>query len=246
MHHLTWFSCGDASAVASKLAIKKYEEIDVVYCDTGSEHSDNTRFLKDIEKWLGQEIITMKNEKYKDIWDVFEKERWLVGVKGARCTTELKKWVRHQIEADYDIQIFGYTIEERHRAERLLEQNPEIKAEFPLIDNQLSKQDCLALLAEADIEIPMMYKLGYRNNNCIGCVKGGAGYWNKIRVDFPGVFDRMAKVERNLNAAINKTFKGGKRKKMFLDELPTNMGNYQAEPDISCGVMCQIALDIYS
>ena len=23
------------------------------------------------------------------------------------------------------------------------------------------------------IEIPVMYRLGYNNNNCVGCVKGG-------------------------------------------------------------------------
>ena len=32
--------------------------------------------------------------------------------------------------------------------------------------------------------------MGYNNNNCIGCIKGGMGYWNKIRVDFPEVFEK--------------------------------------------------------
>ena len=40
-----------------------------------------------------------------------------------------------------------------------------------------------------------MYKLGYNNNNCIGCVKGGQAYWNKIRIDFPETFNKMAKLE---------------------------------------------------
>jgi len=39
---IAWFSCGAASAIAAKLAIKKYGYIvEVVYMDTGSEHSDN-------------------------------------------------------------------------------------------------------------------------------------------------------------------------------------------------------------
>ena len=47
---LSWFSCGDASAVASKLAVEKYgDRCEVVYCDTlAHEHPDNFRFLKDI------------------------------------------------------------------------------------------------------------------------------------------------------------------------------------------------------
>jgi hypothetical protein len=48
---LAWFSCGDASAVAAKLACEKYgERCQVIHCDTlAYEHPDNRRFLKDEE-----------------------------------------------------------------------------------------------------------------------------------------------------------------------------------------------------
>jgi hypothetical protein len=83
-----------------------------------------------------------------------------------------------------------------------------------------------------------MYRLGYPNNNCIGCVKGGAGYWNKIRFDFPDAFEKMAKQERKMNVAINKRMDGEKRIPIFLDELPVNMGRIESEPNIECGVLC--------
>jgi len=99
------------------------------------------------------------------------------------------------------------------------------------------------MVARAGIEIPKMYQLGYKNNNCIGCPKGQSGYWNKIRVDFPEVFKRMSKVERKLNVAINKSYAGdGKRKRVFLDELEPDVGNYKFEPDISCGLLCQLTI----
>ncbi|MHC3124971.1 hypothetical protein NL42_15075, partial [Acinetobacter sp. GN11] len=82
-----------------------------------------------------------------------------------------------------------------------------------------------------------MYKLGYLNNNCIGCVKGGAGYWNKIRKDFPEVFNRMAKVERDIGHSILKNDDGP----VFLDELKPNVGRYKDEPDIDCSFSCVIA-----
>jgi len=64
---VVWFSCGAASAVASKYALKKYgNDVDLVYCDTGGEHESNMRFLKDCEKWFDREIIILKNPKYKD------------------------------------------------------------------------------------------------------------------------------------------------------------------------------------
>ena len=71
---------------------------------------------------------------------------------------------------------------------------------------------------------------GYHNNNCVGCVKGGAGYWNKIRVDFPEAFERMARLELEIGAHI---IKG----KHYLDELPQDAGRWEDE-DIECGVLC--------
>ena len=240
---LVWFSCGAASAVAAKLAVQKYgDRCEVLYCDTlAYEHPDNKRFMDDVAKWLGVEIRVLASSKYKDIFDVFRKTGWLVGPKGARCTTELKKNVRKAYQRPDDIHVFGLTSDESERIERFEDQN-DVNAEWVLRDANYTKKDCYQALAQAGIELPAMYKLGYNNNNCIGCVKGGAGYWNKIRVDFPDAFDRMAKVERELNVAIIRTTKvvDGKpvRQKVFLDELDPNAGRDVPQPDIDCGALC--------
>ena len=228
---LAWFSCGDASAVAAKLSVEKYgERCEVLYCDTFAyEHPDNRRFLNDIQKWIGQEIKVLRSEEYSDIYDVFEKTRFLRSRYGARCTTELKKNVRKAYQKVDDIHIFGFTVDEKHRVERFHKENPELFAEFPLVEEGLSKADCHRRVRDAGIELPAMYRLGYHNNNCIGCVKGGKGYWNKIRRDFPESFARMASMERKLNFALCG---------IFLDELPPDAGYYKDEPDIECGVLC--------
>ena len=238
MRTLVWFSCGAASAVAAKLAVDKYPDCEVLYCDTlAYEHPDNMRFLKDVEKWIGKEIKLLKSEKYTDIFDVFDKTGWLIGVGGARCTTELKKNVRKQYERPGDLHIFGLTKDEAKRIERFEDQNADIKVEWIL--EETTKKDCYRIVQEAGIDLPMMYKLGYNNNNCIGCVKGQAGYWNKIRVDFPEAFDRMAKQERKMGVAINKSYAGdGKRKRIFLDELNPNYVRNVPLPDIECGAIC--------
>jgi 3'-phosphoadenosine 5'-phosphosulfate sulfotransferase (PAPS reductase)/FAD synthetase len=232
-----WFSCGVTSAVAAKLAIEQHPGAIVAYCDTGSEHVDNKRFITDCERWFGRPIQILKSEKYSDIWDVFAKTRYLSGVKGARCTTELKKLVRRAFEDPDDVQVFGFDASESHRAERFRANNPEVALSTPLIDRGLTKEACLDLLREAGIELPAMYKLGYRNNNCIGCVKGQAGYWNKIRKDFPETFARMAAVEREIGAAICKTEAGGKRVAVYLDALDPMAGKYK-DLEITCGLFC--------
>lgn len=238
---LCWFSCGSASAVAAKLMVEKYgDRCEVLYCDTFAyEHPDNRRFFDEVQTWLEREIKVLKSDKYTDIYDVFDKTGWLVGVAGARCTTELKANVRKAYQTVDDIHVFGFTADEQDRIELFGHRNPELFAEFPLYANGITKRDCHHRIREAGIEQPAMYRLGYRNNNCIGCVKGQAGYWNKIRVDFPEAFDRMAKQERKMDAAINKRFVDGKRIRIFLDELPPDMGTHEEELDIECGVLCQ-------
>ena len=237
---LVWFSCGAASAVAAKIACDKYPEAEVLYCDTlAYEHPDNLRFLKDVSRWMKRDITILKSRKYTDIFDVFKKTGWLVGVGGARCTTELKKNVRRQYQREGDVHIFGLTSDEESRISRFEVQNPSLELEWVLEDAGISKSDCYRIVQEAGIALPTMYLLGYNNNNCIGCVKGQQGYWNKIRVDFPASFDRMALVEREMNVAICKSYAGdGKRKRVFLDELDPNAGRDVPMPDIECGVLC--------
>jgi len=211
---LSWFSCGAASAIASKLAVEKYgERCEVLYCDTlAYEHPDNQRFLWDVERWIGMEIKLLHSKEYADIMDVFKKTRWLVGNRGARCTTEMKKIPHKEYQRPDDVQVFGFTASEGKRIERFKRENFEVITDFILYDRGIDKDECYARLRHAGIELPRMYQLGYKNNNCIGCVKGGMGYWNKIRQDFPEDFIRMAKVERELGATILKDRRGGEVK----------------------------------
>ena len=128
--------------------------------------------------------------------------------------------------------IWGYDVGERNRAERLLESMPQFEHRFPLIEKQLTKEDCHGILRELGIKRPAMYELGYRNNNCIGCVKGGMGYWNKIRKDFPEVFAERARQEREIGCScING---------VFLDELDPDRGRLEDEIMDECSIICQI------
>jgi len=233
---ICWFSCGAASAVATKLAlsmVNKEQELIIAYTEVKEEHPDNKRFLADCEQWFGQKIEILGNDFYdRSIYRVFEKN-YIRTPKGAPCTRALKKQIRQRFEKSTDRQVFGYTAEEQARLDRFIDANNDVNIWTPLIDKGLGKEDCLAMLKNANIELPVMYKLGYHNNNCIGCVKGGMGYWNKIKIDFPENFDRMAKLERFKSQTIFKD--------RYLDELKPTDGNYPQEPNIECSIFCQMA-----
>lgn len=238
---IVWFSCGVASAVAAKLALLRYPNALIVNCNTlRSEHPDNQRFKADIEKWIGKEIITIGSNTFATIDDVFEQTRYMAGISGARCTVELKKVPRFEFQEPDDIHVFGYTAEETKRIRQFGETNPELLTWWVLAEVGLDKALCKRIIQAQGIALPVMYSLGFKNNNCIGCVKAtSAGYWNLVRNHFPEVFDKRAQQSRELGVRLARyRFPGEKLKRVFLDELPPDATGPQE--NISCGPECTI------
>lgn len=236
--HIGWWSAGVTSAVACKFLVEQHgaDNVRLIYFKIGTAHPDNARFIRECEEWYGTKIEITGSKKYEDQFDVIEDTRWINGPGGARCTTELKKGVRLRIqqESDYMSQTFGfeYQPKEINRALRFQDQYPEALAEFPLIERGMDKAACLYFLESNGIKRPVMYELGYPNNNCIGCVKGGMGYWNKIRVDFPDTFERMMDAEEDIGrSCING---------VFLKDLDPNRGKELEIIMPDCGSFCEI------
>lgn len=235
-----WFSCGAASAVAAKKTIEKYGDthnVVVVNNPVVNEDSDNTRFLKDVEKWIGQEIIFAINPAYPtcDITDVFEKRKYVAGVAGAPCTKFLKKEARYHFEKtnDIDWHVLGFTYDEKKRAENFMKFERDNLIPI-LIDQKLTKGKCFDILLDANIKLPNIYSLGFPNANCIGCVKSQSPtYWNLVREKFPDIFNQRAEQSRRLGAKLVRL----KGNRIFLDELsPTDKGGKIKSWE--CGIFC--------
>jgi hypothetical protein len=235
---ISWFSCGAASAVATILVIKDYEHVVPVYCETGGEHEDNVRFMQECEKWFGKTIVRLKSDEYEDVWDVWEKTRWLAGINGARCTTELKVKPRLAFQKPSDVHVFGYTADKSDvdRADRLRENYPELKILTPLIDAGLTKEHVLAIVMNAGIKLPEPYILGFHNNNCKTCVKATSpDYWALVRKSYPDEFDRMSKLSRTLNVKLCRI----KGVRSFIDEIPLDHPTVNPIAP-SCDFLCHL------
>lgn len=233
---IAWFSCGAASACAAKLALDRYDNVEVVYCDTmASEHPDNQRFFDDVQEWLGVEIQRIASNDYATVDDVFDRTRYMAGIHGARCTVEMKKMPRFAYQRPDDLHVFGLTADEPERIAKFEQNNHDLRLAWVLQDANMTKARCLEMVDRAGIELPAMYRLGYRNNNCIGCVKAtSAAYWNQIRRDFPEVFQRRAEQSRTLDVRLTRV----EGERVFLDELPEDYLSGGME-NISCGPDCQ-------
>ena len=230
---VSWFSAGVSSAVATKMAIDDIDQI--IYTHIDDQHDDTMRFVKDCEQWFDKEIIIISSP-IKNVSDAmcFFPSRGFGA--WSPCTQLLKRRVRKVWERnhkDYDLTyIWGMDCTERDRADRLQYSMPKQKHRNPLIEQSISKQHAHEILNASGINRPEMYHLGYQNNNCIGCVKGGMAYWNHIRVDFPEVFKARAELERKLGGSFIKD--------VYLDELDPARGRDKPPIVDSCGIMCEL------
>lgn len=240
---LCWFSCGGPSAVAAKKAIELYgntHEVLVVNCDTrSSEHLDNYRFSAECEKWFGQPIVYLKSHEFKTVDEVFTKTRYMAGVRGARCTTELKKIPRLKFAQADDVHVFGYTKHEMKRVREFESRNPDMFLKWILVELGMSRRDCLWHLHYAGIKQPAMYDLGFDNNNCPGCVKASSPwYWDRVRTHFPDVFKRRCEQSRAIGCRLVEIHH---HDRIFLDELPPGpFKKPRRKENLSCGPECGI------
>ncbi len=235
-----WFSCGAASAVAAKLTVDKYKDthnILIVNNPVKEEDQDNLRFSEDVANWIGHEILYACNPDFPDnsavsVWD---KRKFMSGIKGAPCTLLLKKEARYLFERanKIDWHVLGFMVDEKDRHDRFVKFERENVMPI-LIDAGLKKQDCFKILTDAGIKLPHVYELGYPNANCIGCVKATSPtYWNHVRKMHPKVFEARAKQSREIGSKLVRN----KGKRIFLDELPIDAKGLPMK-SYECGIFC--------
>jgi 3'-phosphoadenosine 5'-phosphosulfate sulfotransferase (PAPS reductase)/FAD synthetase len=231
------FSAGGSSAVAAKLLADKIDRLLYIHID--DQHEDTMRFVRECQEWFKKpvEILQSPLMTVENACLSAGGSGYINGPGGAACTKRLKRDVRKrwEYELPQDIQlryVWGMDCNEAHRAERIIESMPNQQHIFPLVEKGITKEHAHEIIAASGIKRPAMYDLGYSNNNCIGCVKGGKGYWNKIRTDFPEVFKARAAMERTIQATC---IKG-----VYLDELDPAAGRDEKPIVGDCGILCEL------
>lgn len=237
-----WFSCGAASAVAAKRTVERYgkERVRVLNTPIAEEHEDNRRFLKDVEQWVGVDIESVVNSKWpesscKPVWDW---KGFMSRPIFAPCTYYLKKGARYEWQDKHkpDWHVLGFTADEKRRSDKFLQS--ELSNMIPvLVEDGITKQGCMDILARAGVRPPEMYRLGYPNANCIGCVRATSPtYWNKVRETHPEVFADRAEQSRRLGTRLVRV----KGERIFLDELdPEARGRPLKTLTLECGAFCE-------
>lgn len=238
---VSWFSAGVSSAVATKIALKQHPDMKIFYQHIDDQESDTLRFVKDCEKWFGVEIEIQRSQ-YKSVDEACRAAAFIRDPqRGAACTRLLKRRVRMDWEQKHPgehLYIWGLDATETGRAygdkthTGIVEVMPEHSHRFPLIEGGLDKATVHGMLSQAGIRRPEMYWKGFPNNNCVGCVKGGMGYWQEIKNQFPDTFRSRCKMERDIGFSC--------LKECYLDELEPGRGRKLEIIVEDCGLFCEI------
>ena len=234
MKHIVSFSTGLSSAITGERVQQKFDNVEIVFCDTRMEHPDNYRFLEDIqERWLkvyGNDVTILREGR--DPYQVSSDASIIPNQKIAPCTFRLKiepfaKYIEDLKPATIYI---GYDYTEVHRIEATEKNWNEkgFEVGFPLLwkpyelrpYTQVSRDDW-------DIEPPEMYALGYTHANCGGrCVKQGKGDWMRTLINYPELYRQAEEWEGKMrdhpirkDYALLRDQSNGKVRAMTLFEL---------------------------
>ena len=155
--YIVSFSGGKDSTAMLLLLIENDKPIDeIIMCDTGMEFEEMYRHIQKVQNMINLPITILKNEKTFKYY-MFEHEKTKGKNKGQKgyswpdfrnrwCTEVLKKsvikkYLKEKYPTDKYIvyEYHGIALDEKHRSEK----NKEKKCVYPLIEWEMTEQDCL-------------------------------------------------------------------------------------------------------
>jgi 3'-phosphoadenosine 5'-phosphosulfate sulfotransferase (PAPS reductase)/FAD synthetase len=206
-------SGGKASAWCADWVLRHYRPEDVVlyFNDTGWEHPDLWRFLKDLAKYLNHEIVCDSDGRTPE--DLCYDESALPNNRMPFCSKILKAKRLQRFYRDGDVLLFGIGQDEVQRAHRLVgvyqvvatKTGKACRLQFPLIHERVDKAQVNTFLRDAGLVEPLLYQLGFLHNNCSGgCVRAGKKHWKLLYEKLPEVYADRERVEREVRAHLDK------------------------------------------
>ena len=203
-----FLSGGLGSFSAADIVIGQGDQTTLLFTDTMMEDEDLYRFLRDVERVWGIEIVRIADGRTP--WQVFRDVRLIGNTQMDPCSRVLKrqiakKWIREHRGSDK--LVFGFGLQEIHRMATVVQRWWPHLVAFPLIDQNVFdvKSDALARLKGYGIDPPRLYEMGFHHNNCGGfCVKAGHGHFANLLRVMPDRFAFHEQEEERMRRFLNK------------------------------------------
>ena len=192
-----------------------FEKLELVFYDTGCDLPETYDYLNKIEIFLNKKITRVKPEKSFD--HIFHTSFLIPAPHRRYCTIELKvkpswRYIYQKIEKE-GIGIFNFYIgiradeawrkgiSPKTEAEKKL-----IKPQYPLIENQISKNDVENILINNGIFYPEYYKWRERNG-CYFCFYQKPIDWINLYEKHPDLYKKAMYYEETGRKSNGKIFR---------------------------------------
>ena len=213
MRIIVGISGGKASAWCADWALKNFPRENVIlYCnDTKWEHPDLYRFLNELSAYFDKEITFDSDGRSPE--ELFYDNRALANNRMPFCSRILKAERLQEYFKHGDTLIFGIDNSEPQRVNRLVgvyqivatKKNKYPKLMFPLISENMTAEKVDNWLKSTGIKEPLLYRLGFKHNNCSGgCVRAGKKHWKLLFEKLPEVYADRERVEREMREYLGK------------------------------------------
>lgn len=248
MKHVVMWSGGITSWAVARMVVERHgiDAVTFLFADTNTEDSDLHRFNAEAAAQLGGRVVRVADPRERDIWDVFEDDRFLGNARLANCSRFLKQepsklWVAENTDPGDTVLYIGIDWTETHRI-------PDISAgwapwpvAYPLTEPPLYDKDHWVTEARKQgLEPVQMYELGFAHANCGGgCVRAGQGQWARLLVVFPDRYayaeEREERLRRKLgkDVSILRDRRGGVLKPLTLRVFRLRLeAAFRAQPEL--------------
>lgn len=207
MKRLISVSGGMLSAVCADRVLERYgsEDAELWFADTLVEDPDLYRFLDDLERRWGLEIV--RHTEGRTPLRVAEDQHIIPNQKIAPCTHVLKiePFLTHLKACPKPVTVYlGMAWWEKHRMDaprRRYEAVPGVAVDYPALWKPVDYRPPQDVLRSWGIEPPRAYAEGFTHNNCGGaCVKQGKGDWLRLLRWKPDLFRQYEAWEAGMRA----------------------------------------------
>ncbi len=165
----------------------------IVFADTGAEMPETLCYMRYFDKWLHERYgLRIEMVSAGSLIDYCNKYQIVPSWKHRWCTdrfklTPLRKWEQAN---DITLCLVGIDAGEQHRANRIKAHKQVTMKRFPLIEADVDREGCEAIIRNAGLEMP-------EKSGCWICPYAPKRRWQDLRTHRPDLFEQACLMEES-------------------------------------------------
>jgi hypothetical protein len=232
--HILSYGGGINSTALLVLLIKQGYPLDeVVFADTGGEVPETYQYVKTISRYLRGKGVPFRivRSVVGKLYDTCERRKVVPSEIWRWCTRDYKITPIYGYYRSFNSNIHQYLGIAYDETDRMKDSKaPYILNVYPLIDEKLGRRDCVDIIREAGLPLPV-------RSGCYFCPFNSLDRWEEIYRGHPDLFAKALKLEES-----NKHFPKQKLADATLGKLQLKLRNHeppqQVRHDSPCGSEC--------